>query len=95
MRLPPHTPQHLREGLAAQPSLRRRIALGWITVGGSGVVFVSAMAVAHYVYGVPVHDRNTGELSTAANTLMMLLLLGGGGLLFFVMGILLLRWKPA
>lgn len=93
--MPPYTHQHLRDGPAAQPSMRRRIALGWIIIGGLGVVFVSAFAVAHYVYGVPVHDRNTGELSTAANTLMMCLLLGGGGLLFFVMGILLLRWKPA
>lgn len=95
MRVPPHTPQHLRDGLARQPGLRRRIALGWITIGGLGVVFVSAMAVAHYVYGVPVHDRNTGELSTAAITLMMVLLLEAGGLFFFVMGIVLLRWKPA
>ena len=94
MRLPPHTPRQLRDGLAAQPSLRRRIARGWIIVGGLVVVFISVMAVAHYVYGMPVHDRNTGEFSTPANTLLTFVLIGGGGALFLVMGILLHRWKP-
>jgi hypothetical protein len=63
-------------------------------VGGLIVVFTGAMAVAHYVYGMPVHDRNTGDLSTPANTLLTFVLIGGGGALFLVMGILLYRWKP-
>jgi hypothetical protein len=58
------------------------------------VVFIIAIAVAHYVYGMPMHDRNTGELSTPANTLMMLLLIGSGGALFVGMGIVLYRWGP-
>ena len=94
MHLPPHTPQQLLDGLAKQPSLRLRIARGWIIIGALMVVFISAMAVAHYVYGMPVHDRNTGESSTPANTLSIFMLLGGGGAFFLVMGILLHRWKP-
>lgn len=94
MHLPPHTPQQLLDGLAKQPSLRLRIARGWIIIGTLMVVFVSAMAVAHYVYGMPVHDGNTGESSTPANTLSIFMLLGGGGAFFLVMGILLNRWKP-
>lgn len=58
-------------------------------------VFICAMAVAHYVYGVPVHDGNTGDLLTPADTLLMFVLIGGTGVFFFVMGILLHRWDPA
>ena len=94
MQLPPHTPKQLRDGLAAKPSLRRRIARGWIMVGGLVTAFICAMAVAHYVYGMPVHDRNTGDYSTPANTLLTFVLIGGSGAFFFVMGILLYRWKP-
>ena len=94
MRLPPHTPQQLRDELAKQPAMRRRIARWWIAVGSLVVVFIIAMAVAHYVYGMPMHDRNTGELSTPANTLMMFLLIGGGGVLSVGMGIVLYRWDP-
>lgn len=94
MHLPPHTPRQLLDGLAKQPGLRLRIARGWIIIGTLMVVFVSAMAVAHYVYGMPVHDRNTGESSTPANTLFIFMLLGGGGAFFLVMGILLNRRKP-
>ena len=94
MRLPPHTPKQLREELAKQPSLRRRIARGWIIVGSLLVVFISAMAVAHYVYGMPIHNGNTGELSTPGNTLMTFLVIGVGGALFVVLGILLRRWDP-
>jgi len=93
MRLPPHTPKQLRDELAKQPSLRRRIARGWILVGSLVVAFIVTMAVAHYGYGMPLHDRNTGELSTPANTLMTFVLIGAGGALFVVMGILLYRWN--
>jgi uncharacterized BrkB/YihY/UPF0761 family membrane protein len=94
MRLPPHTPQQLLEELARQPNVRRRIARGWILVGSLVVIFISAMAVAHYAYGMQVHDRNTGQLSTPENTLMTFLLIGGAGALFLLLGILLYRWNP-
>lgn len=95
MQLPPHTPRQLMDGLAKKPSLRLRIARGWIVIGALMIVFIGAMAVAHYVYGMPVHDRNTGESSTPLNTLVVFMLLGGGGGFFLVMGVLLHRWKPA
>lgn len=94
MRLPPHTPRQLLEELARQPSLRRRLARGWIFVGSLMVACISAMAVAHYAYGVQVQDRNTGQLSTPENTLMMFLLIGGGGAPFVLMGTLLYRGNP-
>ena len=94
MRLPPHTPQQLLDELAKQPSLRRRIARGWILIGSLMVVFISVMAVAHYVYGMPVHNENTGQLSAPGNTLMIFLLIGGGGAFFVLMGTLLYRWNP-
>ena len=63
-------------------------------MGSLLVVFISAMAIAHYGYEMPVHDENTGELSTPENTLLTLLVIGGGGALFAVLGILLYRWNP-
>jgi TRAP-type C4-dicarboxylate transport system permease small subunit len=94
MPMPPYTPSQLLEGLAERPSLRRRIGLGWVIVGSLVVAFIVAMAVAHYGYGMPVHDQDTGAPSTPANTLTMFLLIGGSGAFFAVMGTLLLRWKP-
>ena len=94
MPLPPHTPQQMREALAKDPSLRRRIARGWMLVGCLSMVFIGAMAIAHYAYGMPIEDRDTGRLSTPANTLMMFLMIGGGGALFLVLGMLLYRWNP-
>lgn len=94
MRLPPHIEQHVRETLVREADGRRCLARGWIILGSLGVAFIGAMAVAHYVYGVPVHDRNTGELSTPANTLKIFTLIGGGAALFLVLGVLLHRWKP-
>lgn len=94
MRLPPHTPQRLREELAKQPSLRRRIARGWMLVGSLIVIFVSAMAIAHYAYGASIQDQDTGQLATPAKTLITFLTIGGGGALFLLLGILLYRWNP-
>ena len=94
MRLPPLTPQQMREALAKEPSLRRRIARGWVLVGSLLVLFIGAMAIAHYAYGMPIEDRDTGQLSTPANTLMTFLMIGGGGALFLLLGILFYRWDP-
>ena len=94
MRLPPLTPQQMREALAKEPSLRRRIARGWVLVGSLLVLFIGAMAIAHYAYGMPIEDRDTEQLSTPANTLMTFLMIGGGGALFLLLGILFYRWDP-
>jgi hypothetical protein len=58
------------------------------------VVLIGAMAVAHYVFGMPVYDRNTGQLSTPGNTLGMFLVIGGGGALFVLLGTILYKWNP-
>jgi hypothetical protein len=60
-------------------------------LGSLLVVFISAMAIAHYAYGMPIEDRDTGQLSMPANTLTTLVMIGGGGALFLVLGILLYR----
>lgn len=93
MSLPPLTPKQMLDGLAERPSLRKRIARGWIVVGSLVLAFAVAMAVAHYVYGEPTYDGDTGELASPASTLLTLALLGGGGALFAVLGVLLYRWK--
>lgn len=84
----------MRDELTNQPDLRRRIARGWMIVGSLVVVFISAMAVAHYVYGMPVHNNNTGELATPTEVLSALSVIGGGGALFLLAGFLLYRWDP-
>lgn len=94
MRLPPHTPRQVLKALADQPDVRLRIARGWILIGSLGLAFIGAMAIAHYAFEMPVHDRNTGQLSTPGNTLSTMLIIGGGMALFLVLGIMLHRWKP-
>jgi hypothetical protein len=94
MKLPPHTPRQVLRELGDKPDMRKQIARGWIILGGLVALFMGAMAVSHYVYGMPIQNRDTGVNSTPAEALTMLLIIGGGGLLFVAMGILLHRWKP-
>jgi len=93
VKLPPHTPAGVLRKLSKKPDVRSRIARGWIIVGFLMMLFVGAMAVAHYVYGVPIQNNDTGKPETPAETLGGALFLGGGGMFFFVMGLLLRRWK--
>lgn len=64
-----------------------------MVVGSLLVTFIIAMAVGHYVYGVPVHNGNTGQLATSTEIATSLMVIGGGGALFVVIGALLYRWK--
>jgi hypothetical protein len=93
VKLPPHTPAGVLRELSKKPDVRSRIACGWIIVGFLMMLFVGAMAVAHYVYGVPIQNNDTGKPETPAETFGGALFLGGGGMLFFTMGLLLRRWK--
>jgi cytochrome bd-type quinol oxidase subunit 2 len=93
MKLPPHTPEQVLRELGARPNIRKRIARSWMIVGGLLALFMGAMAVAHYAYGMPIQNKNTGADSTPGEALTMFLMIGGGGLLFLVMGILLHGWK--
>ena len=55
-------------------------------LGLLGLVFVSAFAISHYVFGMPVyeaHSRSLASPSLIARTLFMLL---GGSCLFAALG---------
>ena len=91
MRLPKLPPPLSSTGETHKDVLRK-IARGWMLLGILIVPFISAMAVAHYLFGEPIHDRTTGTLSTAENTLSTFLFIGGGGALFGLLGFLLNRW---
>ena len=92
MQMPPVTPSGVLRKLSEQPSFGLRIARGWILVGALVAVFGSAMTVAHFVYGVPVQDKNTGMPATDGEVLAITSMLGGGGVLFVVLGVALRRW---
>lgn len=94
MKLPPHTPAGVLRELAKKPDVRTRIAGGWIIVGSLVALGACAMAISHYVYGMPIQSTDTGKSETPAETLAGTLFLGGVGSFFTVMGLLLRRWKP-
>ena len=94
MKLPPHTPRQVLEALARKPDVRAYLARGWIVLGSAILFFVCAMAVSHYMFGMPIHDGKTGQYLSPTKVLAGFLLLGGGAAFFLFMGILLHRWKP-
>jgi hypothetical protein len=92
MKLPPVTPRGVLRELANQPTVGSSIARWWIIVGALVAVFASAMAIAHFVYDVPIQNNDTGMPATSGEVIAITSLLAGGGSLFVVMGILLRRW---
>lgn len=92
MGMPPTTPRGVFRELANQPSTGLRIARWWIVIGTIVAVFGCAMAVAHFAYGVPVQNQNTGVPATAGDIITVTSLLGVGGLLSVCAGIALRRW---
>lgn len=82
--MPPFTPRQLRGELGKQPNLRKRLARGWILLGALVAAFAGVMAIAHYLYGVPVHYRATGQPMAPALLLAIVLFMGGGGVLAVV-----------
>nr|WP_294815848.1 hypothetical protein [uncultured Sphingomonas sp.] len=73
------------------PSFFRRLARWWTAIGFLLLVFASVMAVAHYGYGVPIYDKNTGQISDPTTVAAILTMLGLGGLFLGILGILILR----
>ena len=73
------------------PSFFRRLAGGWTAIGSLLFVFASVLAVAHYGYGVPMYDKNTGQVSDSTTVAAILIMLGLGGLFFAALGVLILR----
>jgi len=90
--MPPVTPTGVLRKLSEEPSLGLRIARGWILGGALVAVFGSAMAVAYFVYDVPVTDKNTGMPASNGEVLAITSMLAGGGALFVVLGVALRRW---
>ena len=80
-----------RKGIDERHETLRRVAKGWMAGGFVIVVFVAAFAVAHFVYDMPVQDRDTGQLATPEKIEHVLIMIGGGGFFFALAGILL--WK--
>jgi ABC-type Fe3+ transport system permease subunit len=67
------------------------IARGWIVVGSLVCLFELVMAIAHFVFGVPIQDRNTGQPMTPEHAFRSFLYMFGGAALFVVMGFFLNR----
>ncbi|WP_210275204.1 hypothetical protein [Sphingomonas sp. So64.6b] len=73
------------------PSVFRRIARWWAVLGSLLVVLAGTMAIAHYGYGVPIYDENTGKVIDPKLAAALIIVLGLGGFLFAVAGTLILR----
>ena len=73
------------------PTFFRRLASWWTAIGSLLFVFASVLAVAHYGYGVPMYDKNTGRISDPTTVTATLAMLGLGGLFFAALGMLILR----
>lgn len=73
------------------PSFFRRLARGWTALGSLLFVFASVLAIAHYGYGVPMYDKNTGQVSDPTTVAAILTMLGLFGLFFAALGMLILR----
>lgn len=68
----------------------RKMARGFCVLGVLGLAFASAFAIAHYIFGLPVHQGHSQRLASpvvVARTLVMLAA-GSGG--FAVLGTLML-----
>jgi hypothetical protein len=69
----------------------RRIPQGMILIGSAFMVGVVAIGIWHFVFGVPVYDRNTGQLSSDFTVVILLLAFGGIGALLVLAGRAVLR----
>lgn len=62
-----------------------QIAWGWLVVGLLGLAVVAAIAVSHYIFGVPEHGAHGGG-SHALGVATNLVAMGSGFGLFAVLG---------
>ena len=69
----------------------RRIPQGMVLIGSVFVIFSLAIGVAHYGFGVPVYDRNTGEPSSDGIIGLLLAVFAGVGPLLALLGRTILR----
>jgi hypothetical protein len=78
--------RHVPKSMEDHREVLRRVARGWIIVGSLVVLFIGAISIAHFFYGVPIHNRNTGQPSTPEETRAVLLFISSGGAFFVAMG---------
>lgn len=69
----------------------RRIPQCMILIGIVFVALALVMAVGHFGFGVPVYDRNTGQLSSDLFVAILAVAFAGVGLLLSVAGRAVLR----
>ena len=55
------------------------------------VVFASLFAIAAFAFDMPVHNGDTGQLATKAQTASGLLFIGGVGSIFLALGVFIRR----
>ena len=73
----------------------RRMAWQFLALGLVMVCLITAVAVGHYLFGVPIHEGHATppRLATPAEILTILVALGGGGGLFAGIGAAILLLK--
>jgi hypothetical protein len=85
MRLPKLLPNQLTQFME-RPAIVRFFARWSIGVGAFAVLFILAMAIGHFVFGMPINDADTGEPLTPEKALGIFILLGGAGAFFVIDG---------
>ena len=77
-----------------QMNVMPRIARRWIGLGAVILAFTVIMAIAHYYFGVPIHEAHTEADATPAEIATILSALAAGSLFFIIAGLAVLRWWP-
>lgn len=72
----------------------RVIAMGWLVIGSLVFAFAASFGVAHYWFGVPVHEAHTNRNATPYEIATSLGALLAGVAFFGIAGFALLRWLP-
>lgn len=64
----------------------RKMARGFCVLGLLGLAFVSVFAIAHYIFGVSVHQGHSQRLASPAVVARTVLMLAAGSSGFAVLG---------
>jgi biotin transporter BioY len=74
------------------PEILSRVFRGWRFLGLAGLGFLFAFAIAHWIFGVPLYDRDSGQVASEAEAIWLLVILIAGFSLFAVAGFLGVRF---
>ncbi len=69
------------------PQAPRSMANRLIQVGATIAIVTAGFAIAHYVFGVTLYDRGTGQPAAPGKLLVILSLVGGVGALACIVGL--------